>query len=73
MVKKRVKKSVKKLVKRKVSKKVLKKSISKPTGRKSSNKSKATKVMKLRTLALQKTVKKEPKKWSFSLFKPKVK
>lgn len=73
MAKKRFKKAKKKFVKRKVFKKVVKKSVSKSTGRKASNKSKATKVMKLRTIALQKTVKKEPKKWSFSLFKPKVK
>jgi len=40
-------------------------------GRGPSNKSKITKVMKLKSIALGR--KKESKKWSFNLFKPKAK
>ena len=42
-------------------------------GRGPSGKQKHSKVMKLKRIALQKTVKKEPRKWGFSLFRPKKK
>lgn len=42
-------------------------------GRGPSGKQKHSKVMKLKRIALQKTVKKEPRRWGFSLFRPKRK
>ena len=42
-------------------------------GRGPGGKGKHSKVMKLKKIALQKSVKKEPRKWSFSLFRPKKK